>query len=121
MKTKPATTTICGIVAFAAITAGANAGGPAASGSLDVAAYEEFAGSGVFDPELSNSKANDLVSEGLFSGNRDLIRLTVEAMGAHSIARAAGKTVVERRFSAVPQLKEFLISHWRTSVPSHLY
>ncbi|MYJ75087.1 MAG: hypothetical protein F4089_08285 [Gammaproteobacteria bacterium] len=113
MKTKPVTTTIWWIVAFAAITAGANAGEDAASGSLDSDAYKDFARSGVFDPELSNSKANNLASKGLFSGNRHLIRLTVEAMGAHAIARAAGKTVVERRFSAVPQLKEFLIAHWR--------
>lgn len=77
--------------------------------------YEEFAKAGVFDPEMSNTQANELVSEGLFSGDRRLVRLALEALAAHSHGRRLG-TVVGRDFSEVPLLKEFLIAHWRKRI-----
>ena len=81
------------------------------------AVYEEFASSGVFDLGLSNANANELVYQGLFGGDPKLARLTLQAMGAHAIARHFGSgTVAERNFAAVPQLKEFLIASWHNSV-----
>ena len=116
MKTKNLFTTICGGVVLAATTAaGATAPARAASGPLE-AVYEDFARSGVFDLELSNTKANEVVSQGLFSGNPRLVRLTLEAMGAHALTRGAAEPVVERNFAAVPQLKGFLTAHWHTKL-----
>lgn len=77
--------------------------------------YEDFARAGVFDPELSNTQANELVSKGLFSGDPRLVRLALEALEAHSLGQRFG-TVVDRDFFQVPQLKEFLIAHWRKRV-----
>ena len=122
MKTKKnLLSTICaGAVIVAAAAGGAeypkpaaqSQATPAAGGTLE-ADYEDFARSGVFDPELPNAKALDMVSRGLFSGNPRLVRLTLEAMGGHALARRVGETVVGRNFGAVPQLKEFLIARWR--------
>ena len=108
---------ICGI-ALAATAALADDGTPASDGVLE-AVYGDFARSGVFDPELSNQEANELVSQGLFSGNPRLVRLTVQAMAAHALSRT-GAVVVERNFSAVPQLRDFLIAHWRAKVAEGL-
>ena len=105
---------ICGSIAVAATTA-ALANDPAPPDGALEAVYEDFARSGVFDLELSNAKANELVSQGLFSGNPQLVRLTLRAMGAHALSRGAG-TVVERNFAVVPQIKEFLIALWHTRV-----
>lgn len=81
----------------------------AASAGADAAAleavYENFARAGVFDPELPNDEANELVAQGLYSGTPRLVRLTVRAMGAHALMRQGGygEPVVERDFAAVPQ------------------
>ena len=77
--------------------------------------YEDFAKAGVFDPEISNTQANELVSEGLFSDDARLVRLALEALAAHSHGRRLG-TVVHRDFHEVAQLKEFLMEHWRKSL-----
>lgn len=108
---------ICGI-ALAATAALADDGPPESDGALEVA-YEAFARSGVFDPDLSNQEANELVSQGLFSGNSRLVRLTVRAMAAHALSRT-GAVVVERNFAAVPQLRDFLIAHWRAKAAEGL-
>ena len=115
MKTKNLLSTICGAVVLVTAVVATGQATPAASGSL-VADYEAFARSGVFDPELSNAKAMEMVSKGLFSGNPRLVRLTLEAMGAHALTRRSGEPVVERNFGVVPQLKEFLIAHWHAKL-----
>lgn len=81
----------------------------------DVGVYEDFAAVGVFDPKMPNEQANEMVSRGVFSGNPTLVRLTLQALAAHSTGRRFG-TVVARDFFKVPQLKEFLIEHWRRSI-----
>lgn len=78
--------------------------------------YVDFAKAGVFDPEMSNTQVNELVSNGIRSGDPRLVRLTLEALAAHSGARRFGTAVVARDFAEVPQLKEFLIGHWRKRV-----
>ena len=113
MKTNPLSA-IRGIV-LAATTAAVLANEPPPDGALETV-YEDFARSGVFDLELSNPEANELVSQGLFGGTPRLVRLTLQAMAAHALDRGVGGTVVDRNFAAVPQLKEFLIAHWRTKV-----
>ena len=106
MKTKNLLA-ICGSAVLAAA---------AASPQLDEAAYEDFALSGVFDPELSTAEAHGMVSRGVFSSNPRLVRLTLEAMGGHALADRFGGAVVERNFGAIPQLKEFLIARWRDAL-----
>ena len=115
--TLPSLAVICGIV-LAATAALADDGLPPSDGALE-ADYVDFARSGVFDPQLSNQEANELVSLGLFSGNPRLVRLTVQAMAAHALSRT-GDVVVERDFSSLPQLKDFLIAHWRAKVAEGL-
>lgn len=110
MKTKDLLAAICGSAVLAAAAAGP--GAP----QLDEADYEDFALSGVFDPELSTDEALDMVSKGVFSGNPRLVRLTLEAMGGHALSDRFGGAVVERNFGAVPQLKEFLIARWRDAL-----
>ena len=110
MKTKNLLTAICGSAVLAAAAAGP--GAP----QLDEADYEDFALSGVFDPELSTAEAHDMVSRGVFSGNPRLVRLTLEAMGGHALSDRFGEATVERNFGAVPQLKEFLIGRWRDAL-----
>ena len=100
---------------FATICAGTIALAIAWAGDDYPDDYEGFAKAGVFDPEVSNTKANELVSEGLFSGDPRLVRLTLEALAAHSHGQRLG-TVVGRDFSKVPQLKEFLTEHWRKRI-----
>ena len=92
------------------------AGCIAATTALASDVYVDFAKAGVFDPEMSNTQANELVSNGIRSGDPRLVRLTLEALAAHSGARSFGAAVVARDFAEVPQLKEFLIGHWRKRV-----
>lgn len=101
------------------MTLAASAGADAAA-ALE-AVYENFARAGVFDPELPNDEANELVAQGLYSGAPRLVRLTVRAMGAHATMGQGGygEPVVERNFAAVPQIKEFLISLWHASDPEN--
>ena len=115
MKMKNVLSKTIGGLVLAATTVAAAPPTPADAGTLE-ADYVDFARSGVFDPQLSNAEAMELVSRGLFSGNPRLVRLTLEAMGAHAITRGAGEVVVERDFSVVPQIKEFLIAYWNTKL-----
>ncbi len=114
-KTKPLAAICGGILAFAASIALAN------NHRALEKVYEDFARSGVFDSELSNVRANELVYRGLLSDNRRLIRLTMQALGAHAMSRALQAPVVERHFAAVPQLKEVLIARWHDAVVEESY
>ena len=116
-KTKQWPAAIVAAFAGAAIALAAN--DDVAPSELKV--YEDFARSGVFDSELSNAKANELVYRGLLSDNPRLIRLTMQALGSHAMQRALQAPVVERHFAAVPQLKEVLIARWHEAVVEESY
>ncbi|MDE0192817.1 MAG: hypothetical protein OXQ90_15800 [Gammaproteobacteria bacterium] len=103
------------------IICGALAATAADDGSPLEAVYEDFALGGVFDPDLSNAEANELVSRGLFGDDPRLARLSLQAMAALAMGSGRGNlgfssVVVERNFAAVPQLKEFLIARWDAKV-----
>lgn len=101
-----------GIIVAALVAAAGD--DPLARGD-DVGVYEDFAAVGVFDPEMANEQANEMVSRGVFSPNPTLVRLTLQALASHSRGQRFG-TVVDRDFFRVPQLKEFLIEHWHRSI-----
>ena len=88
----------------------------AIAGGLVEADYEEFEETGVLDPDLSNLKANELVSRGISSDRSSIVELTVRAMGKEAFERALSEAVVARHFSLVPGLKDFLVGYWRDNI-----
>ncbi len=81
--------------------------------------FIHFRDAGVHDPGVSVAAANALVSEGVASGNPQIIDMVIRGLGDLS-ARLAYKLPTEygeypvRAFSEVPGLKEFLIDHWNS-------
>ena len=88
----------------------------ATAGDFVEADYEEFAETGVLDPDLYTMKANELVWRGISSGQPRIVELTVRAMGKEAFERALHLPVVARHFSLVPGLKEFLVGYWRDNI-----
>ena len=106
------------VVAFcgAALGTAAAWANDAAAGGLLEADYEEFAETGVLDPELSNLKADDMVLRGITNGRPRIVELTVLAMAEEANRRVLNLSVVARSFSLVPGLKEFLIGYWHDNI-----
>ena len=91
----------------------------AAAGENDVERFRHFMEKGVMDPGLPASAANELVREGISSGDPVVVDLTLKAMREHSMFIAHEEYVIRpavfpsREFALVPGLREFLIEHWR--------
>ena len=99
------------------VLCGSLAGGAMANEASPLADdYEEFVESGVFDPELSNPKADEMVFRGISSDNQRIVELTVRAMGEHAMQRALEGAVVARSFSLVPGLHDFLTGYWHDNL-----
>lgn len=85
----------------------------------DVELFRHFQDAGVHDPGVSAAAANALVSEGIASGNPQVIDMTIRGLGDLS-ARLADKLPTEYgeypvcAFAEVSGLKQFLIDHWHT-------
>ena len=92
--------------------------GIAASAGEDAERFRHFMEEGVMDPGVSAATANELVREGIASGNAVVVEMTLRAMREHA-AYAANDflslhvVMPHREFAQVPGLKEFLIENWR--------
>ena len=92
--------------------------GMTASAGEDVERFRHFMEEGVMDPGIPVATANELVREGIFSGQAAVVEMTLKAMREHAAYAAndfLSRHVVmpNREFAQVPGLKEFLIDHWR--------
>lgn len=122
MKTKMITRRSRAAIAIAAVLAATAAlGNP----PEDEAIYEEFARTGVFDPEVPTAKAKELVVRGLFNSPTPRVELlTLQALAGNAMQRMWGVIapsvivpgVVERRFEEIPQLRDYLIAFWHKKV-----
>lgn len=80
--------------------------------------YRYFLDNGIFDPGLSNLRANALVLEGIRSQDPEIVDLTVGALGDY-VGRVVNDLPTpygappDRAFAAIPELKQFLIQYWR--------
>ena len=92
--------------------------GMAASAREDVERFRHFMEEGVMDPGISVATANEIVTEGMSSGDAAVVEMTLRAMREHA-AYAANDflsqyvVIPHREFAQVPGLKEFLIEYWR--------
>lgn len=83
-----------------------------AANELTEADFEEFAETGVLDPDMSNIEAIELVQQGISSDQPRVVELTVQAMANAAFTIALNEAAVQRPFHLVPGLKEFLIGYW---------
>lgn len=80
--------------------------------------YRYFLDNGIFDPGLSNLRANALVLEGIRSQDPEIVDLTVGALGDY-VGRVVNDLPTpygappDRAFAAIPELKQLLIQYWR--------
>ena len=85
----------------------------AAANEPTEADFEEFAETGVLDPDIGTFKAIELVQRGISSDQPRIVELTVRAMGRGAFELASYGEVVQRPFHLVPGLKEFLVAYWQ--------
>ena len=93
-----------------AIVAGASA--------QNVQDYRYFKNEGIFDPGVSDATASMLVRKGIASADPVILDLTIRALGGYAMhvindLPTPYGSPRERSFSDVPELKMFLIAHWR--------
>lgn len=94
------------------------AAGASAAGELVTEAdFEEFAGTGVIDSDMTNATALEMVTRGISDDQPPRIaELTVQALGNQAFEVALYQAVVQRPFHLVPGLKEFLVGYWHDNI-----
>ena len=80
--------------------------------------YGYFSDKGIYDPGLSNLRANAFVLDGISSQDPEIVDLTVGALGdyvghvVNDLPTPYGAPPA-RAFADIPDLKQFLIQYWR--------
>lgn len=80
--------------------------------------YEQFKDHGIFDPEVSAEKVNQMLIEGLSHDNPEVTRLSLLALQQYTSIMINGlpapiEPLPIRRVQDVPQVKNYLLEHFR--------